>query len=170
MSTGRFAHDARNASLGRTRRSIALCAVALSAFLAACGSDSGSTTGPGNTQKTPDGSYAISTINNGVLPAAIASDTGGYKLEVLSGTITLTTGGQYSFVTNYRQSLTSVGIVDTYTDSSGGAWSMPSGSTTVQFTDGADGSKFQATWVSGQLTLVEQDVSKAQFTVVYKLK
>lgn len=103
------------------------------------------------------------------MPAAIASDTGGYKLEIMSGTITLTTAGQYSFVTNYRESLTSVGIVDTYSDSTSGTWSKPSGSTTVQFTDGADGSTFQAAWASGQLTLVEQNASLTQFTVVFKL-
>jgi len=169
MSTGRFAHDARNASLGRGRGLIAVCAVAASVLLAACGSDSSSTTGPGGTtQKTPDGSYSISTINNGGLPASIASDTGGYKLEVLSGTATLTTGGQYSIVTNYRYSLAG-GVVDTYTDSVGGTWTLTG--TTVQLTDGSDGSKDQATWVSGQLTFVEPGaVAPAQNTFIYKLK
>lgn len=167
MSTGRFAHDARNASLGRGRRLIALCAVAASVLLAACGSDS-SPTGPG-TQKTPDGSYSISTINSAALPVAIFSDTGGYKLEVMSGTIALTTSGQYSIVTNFRESLTSVGIVNTYTDSTGGTWTMAAGTTTIQFTNGSDGSKDQATWTNGQLTFIEPGVSPAQITFVYKL-
>ncbi|HYM23445.1 MAG TPA: hypothetical protein VEU08_09560 [Vicinamibacterales bacterium] len=168
MSTGRFAHDARNASLGRGRGLIALCAVAASVLLAACGSDSSSTTGPGGTtQKTPDGSYSISTINNGPLPAAIFSDTGGFKLEVMSGTITLTTAGQYSIVTNFRETLP--GVLDTYSDSTGGTWVMPAGSTTIQFTDGSDGSKDQATWTNGQLTFIEPGVPPAQITFVYKL-
>ena len=166
MPTGRFAHDARNASLGRGRGRIALCALA-TAFLAACGSDS-STTGPGgNTQKTPDGSYSISTINSAPLPVAILSDTGGYKLEVLSGTATLTTGGQYSIVTNFRYSLAG-GVVNTYTDSTGGTWLLSG--TTVQFTDGSDGSKDQATWSNGQLTFIEPGAGTAQITFVYKLK
>jgi hypothetical protein len=167
MSTGRFAHDARNASLGRGRGLIALCAITASVLLAACGSDSSGTTGPGG-QKTPDGSYSISTINNGGLPAAIFSDTGGFKLEVMSGTITLTTSGQYSIVTNFRETLP--GVLDTYTDSTGGTWTMASGSTTVQFTDGSDGSKDQATWSNGQLTFIEPGVAPAQITFVYKLK
>ena len=167
MSAGRFAHDARNASLGRGRGLIALCAIAASVLLAACGSDSSGTTGPGN-QKTPDGSYSISTINSSPPPVAILSDTGGYKLEVLSGTATLTTGGQYSIVTNYRYSLAG-GVVNMYTDSVGGTWTLTG--TTVQLTDGSDGTKDQATWASGQLTFVEPGaIAPAQNTFVYKLK
>lgn len=167
MSTGRFAHDARNASLGRGRGLIALCAIAASVLLAACGSDSSGTTGPGgNTQKTPDGSYSISTINSGALPAAIFSDTGGFKLEVMSGTITLTTSGTYSIVTNFRETLP--GVLDTYSDSTGGTWTLSG--TTVQFTDGSDGSKDQATWSNGQLTFIEPGAGTAQITFVYKLK
>lgn len=166
MPTGRFGHDARNAALGRRRRLIAVCAVA-TAFLAACGSDSGSTGPGGNTQKSPDGSYSISTINSAALPVAIFSDTGGYKLEVLSGTATLATGGQYSIVTNFRYSLAG-GVVNMYADSTAGTWSLSG--TTVQFTDGSDGSTDQATWSNGQLTFVEPGVGTAQITFIYKLK
>ena len=141
--------------------------MAASALVAACGSDS--STGPGgSSQKTPDGSYSISTINSAALPVAIFSDTGGFKLEVLSGTITLTPAGQYSIVTNYRETLP--GVLDTYSDSTGGTWTMASGSSTIQFTDGSDGSKDQATWNSGQLTFIEPGVGSAQITFVYKLK
>ncbi len=83
-------------------------------------------------KKTPNGSYAISTINSAALPFAIASDTGGYKLEVMSGTITLSAGGTYSIVTNYRETLP--GVSDTYTDSTGGTWAMTSGTSTVVLT------------------------------------
>ncbi len=146
------------------------CAVAASILIVACGSDSPSTTGPGNgtgPQKTPDGSYAITTINGSSLPAAIFSDTGGFKLEVMSGTITLTTAGQYSIITNYRETLP--GVLDTYSDSTGGTWVMPSGSTTIQFTNSADSTKDQATWASGQLTFIEPGVSPPQITYLYKL-
>ena len=138
-------------------------------MIVACGSDSPSSTGPGNTQKTPDGSYSISSINGSPLPAAVAFDTGGYTLEVTSGTITLTTGGQYSIITSFRYTLAG-GVSDSYTDSTGGTWLMPSGSTTVQFTDAIDNNKDQATWTSGQLTFVEPGVSPPQLTYVYKLK
>ncbi len=146
----------------------ALCAVAASILIVACGSDSPSTTGPGNgPQKTPDGSYAISTINAAPLPVAIASDTGGYRLEVMSGTITLTTSGQFFIITTYRETLT--GVLDAYTDSAAGTWVMPAGTTTIQFTYSADTSKDQATWTSGSLTFVEPGYSPTPLNVVYKL-
>ena len=126
-------------------------------------------TGPGgSTQKSPNGSYAISTINSSALPVAIFSDTGGFKLEVMSGTITLSAGGTYSIVTNYRETLP--GVSDTYTDSTGGTWAMTSGTSTVVFTSAADSTQDQATWTSGQLTFVEPGVSPPQITFVYKLK
>jgi hypothetical protein len=163
-------NHARSASFGRGRAAVALCAVAASVLMVACGSDSSSTTGPGNNQKTPDGSYAISSINGTPLPVAIFSDTGGYKLEVMSGTITLTTAGQYSIITNYRETLATAGVSDLYTDSTGGTWLMPSGTTMVQFTNASDSTKDQAAWTSGQLTFVEPGVSPPQLTYVYKLK
>ena len=163
MTAGRFAHDARNASSGRGRTLGILAACVVSVFLAACGSDS--STGP-STQKTPNGSYSISTINAAALPVAIFSDTGGFKLEVTSGTITLNSGGTYSIVTNYRETLP--GVLDTYTDSTGGTWALSG--TTVAFTNSADASQDQATWSNGQLTFVEPGVSPAQITFVYKLK
>ena len=169
MPMRRFAHDARNASSrrGGARPLLALCAAAAAVFLVACGSDS-SPTGPGgSTQKTPNGSYAISTINSAQLPVAIFSDTGGFKLEVMSGTITLSTGGTYSIITNYRETLP--GVSDTYTDSTVGTWAMTGGSTVV-FTSTADSTQDQATWTSGQLTFVEPGVSPPQITFVYKLK
>ena len=169
MPARRSAHVARNASFGRGRTLVALCAAAASVLLAACGSDS--STGPGGTtQKTPDGSYSIATVNAATLPVAIAADTGGYKLEVTSGTITLKTSGQYSIVTSFRETLMSVGVVNTYTDSTGGTWTMASGSTTIQFTDGSDASTDQATWTNGQLTFIEPGfLPPAQNTFVYKL-
>jgi hypothetical protein len=162
----RFAHDARNASPRRGRARLALCAAAASIFLVACGSDS-SPTGPGG-QKSPNGSYAISTINAAPLPVAIFSDTGGFKLEVTSGTITLTATGTFTIVTNFRETLP--GVNDTYTDSTGGTWAMTPGTSTIVFTNSADNTQDQATWTSGQLTFVEPGVSPPQITFVYKLK
>jgi len=169
MTAGRSGHivrnPARNASFGRGRAAI-LGACALSIFLVACGSDSGPT-GPGGS-KTPSGAYTISTINAAPLPVAIFSDTGGFKLEVMSGTITLTTTGTFSIVTSYRETLP--GVLDTYTDSTGGTWAMTPGTSTVVFTNSADSTQDQATWTNGQLTFVEPGVSPPQLTFVYKLK
>jgi hypothetical protein len=162
---GRSGHNARNASSGRAR-AIVFGACALSIFLIACGSDS-SPTGP-STQKSPPGTYTIATINASPLPAAIFADTGGFKLEVMSGTITLTAAGTYSIVTNYRETLP--GVLDTYMDSTGGTWVMTAGTSTIVFTNSADTTQDQATWTSGQLTFVEPGVSPPQITFVYKLK
>jgi hypothetical protein len=141
-------------------RTLAVALVAT--ILAACGGDSPS--GP-STQTSPEGNYTISTINGKALPAAVFSDTGGFKIEVLTGTLAVQSGGKYSVVTSYRQTI--AGIVSNYSDSSGGSWLLSG--TTVMFTDGADASKIQGAWSnSGTLTLSTTDVPP--ITVVYALK
>jgi hypothetical protein len=141
-------------------RTLAVALVAT--VLAACGSDSPS--GP-SVQTSPEGNYTISTINGKALPMAIFSDTGGYKLEVLTGTLGVQSGGKYSVVTNYRQTV--AGIVSTYSDSSGGNWVLSGAS--VAFTDGSDGSKAQAAWSNtGTLTLQVSD--SPPVTIMYALK
>jgi len=96
---------------------------------------------------------------------AIFSDTGGYKLEVLTGSLGVQTGGKYTVITNYRQTV--AGIISTYSDSSGGNW-LRNG-TSVAFTDGSDGSQVQMTWANtGTLTL--QVSSSPAIVIVYALK
>ena len=155
--------ERQRASFWLTIGAVRTLAVALVATtLAACGSDSPS--GPA-TATSPEGNYTISTINGKALPMAVFSDTGGYKLEVLTGTLGVQTGGKYSVITNYRQTI--AGIVSTYSDSSGGNW-LQTG-TTVAFTDGSDGSKVQATWSNtGTLTLQVSD--SPAISIVYALK
>lgn len=141
-------------------RTLAVALVAT--ILAACGSDSPS--GP-STATSPEGNYTISTINGKALPSAIFSDTGGFAIEVTSGTLAVQSGGKYSVVTNYRQTI--AGIVSNYVDSSGGNWLLTG--TSVAFTDGADGSRTQATWSNtGTLTIASTD--PPPFTIVYTLK
>src|SRR5262245_42383831 len=77
-------------------RTLALAVVAT--ILAACGSDSPS--GPG-TATSPEGNYTISTINGKAVPMAMFADTGGYKLEILAGTLGVQSGGKYSVTTSY---------------------------------------------------------------------
>jgi hypothetical protein len=139
-----------------------LALVLAATVMAACGGDSPS--GP-STASSPEGNYTISTINGKAVPMAVFSDTGGYKLEVLTGTLALQGGGKYSVVTNYRQTI--AGIVSTYSDSSGGNW-LQTG-TTVAFTDGSDGSKAQATWSNGG-TLTVQASDSPPVVIVYALK
>ena len=139
-----------------------LVVAVVATVLAACGSDSPS--GPA-TATSPEGNYTISTINGKALPSAIFSDTGGFKIEVLAGTLAVQSGGKYSVVTSYRQTI--AGIVSNYVDSSGGNWLLSG--TNVSFTDGADGSRTQATWSNtGTLTIATTD--PPPFTIVYALK
>jgi hypothetical protein len=155
--------EQRGASLRLTIGGARTLAVALVAtVLAACGGDSPS--GP-SVQTSPEGNYTISTINGKALPMAIFSDTGGYQLEVLTGSLGVQSGGKYSVVTSYRQTI--AGIISTYSDSSGGNWLLSGGS--VAFTDGSDGSKAQAAWSNtGTLTLQVSDAPAV--TIVYALK
>ena len=145
MPMRRFAHDARNASSRRARALAQLCAAAAAAFLVACGSDS-SPTGPGGSTQDAERLYAISTINASALPVAIFSDTGGFKLEVMSGTIALSADGKYSIVTNYRETMP--GVSDTYTDSTGGTWAMTPARRRSCSRASADGTPDQATWTT----------------------
>lgn len=132
-------------------------------FAAACGSDSGST-GPGNPPPaaTPVGNYTISTVNGKALPVAIFSGTN-YKYEVTVGTYALTTDGKYSVVTTFRQTVAD--NVSVFVDSTGGTWTLTG--TAIQFTNGQDGSKDNATWDKDQLTFAETD-GKVTNTFVYK--
>lgn len=153
----------RGASLGLTIGGARTLAVAIAAaILTACGSDSPS--GP-SSATSPEGNYTISTINGKAVPMAVFSDTGGYKLEVLAGTLGVQSGGKYSVVTSYRQTI--AGIVSTYSDSSGGNW-LQTG-TTVAFTDGSDGSKVQGAW-SNTGTLTIQVSDSPPVSIVYALK
>ena len=154
----------QRASLGLTigrARTLAIALVATA--LAACGG-SDSPSGP-STATSPEGNYTISTINGKALPSAIFSDTGGFKIEVMTGTLAVQSGGKYSVVTNYRQTI--AGIVSNFVDSSGGNWSITG--TNVSFIDGADGSRIQAAWSNtGTITIASTD--PPPFTIVYALK
>ncbi len=154
-----------DASFRLTTGGVRTLAVALVAtILTACGGSTDAPSGPA-TATSPEGNYTISTINGKAVPMAIFSDTGGYKLEVLTGSLGVQTGGRYTVITNYRQTI--AGIISTYSDSSGGNW-LRNG-TSVAFTDGSDGSQVQAAWSnSGTLTL--QVSASPVISIVYALK
>ena len=132
---------------------------AVLAVAGACGGDSPS--GPGASK--PDGTYILSTVNGNGLPVAIFADTN-YTYEVVSGSLTLTTG-KFSMVTTFRQTVT--GNVSTFVDSTGGTWVLTG--TSVQFTNGEDGSTDTAALASGHLTFTEIDGTTTT-TIVYARK
>jgi len=157
-------HTLSRLTIDRARRSGSVLAFASLAALAACGSDS--STGPSGpaVPTTPVGSYTITTINGKGLPVALFAEAS-YTYEVTNGTLALTSGGKYSVVTTFRQTLP--GSVSTFVDSTGGTWVQTG--TNIQLTNGQDGSLDTATWDKGILTFVEVD-GKVTTTYVYGLK
>lgn len=143
----------------RCGHSLGVAAVVGLAFAAACGGDA---TGPN--ANTPEGTYAISTVNGKTPPVAIFNEPD-YILEVTSGSLVLTHDGKYSAVLTTRQTVPD--NTSTFVDSTSGTWLL-SGSA-VEFTDGSDGAKETATWGNGQLTLAETD-GKVTTTLVYTRK
>lgn len=158
-----------HAVFGRTTDRVrTLAAVLALATLAACGGDasSGSTNPPPPTTYTnPAGSYDVSTINAKALPVAIFSGDA-YTYEVMSGSLVLTADGKFSLKQTFRQTV--AGKIDTFVDSTGGTWVL--NGTTVNFSNGQDGSTDKADWANtGSLTFVETD-GTASDTYVYKIK
>ena len=157
-------HTLSRLTIDRARRSGLVLAFASLAALAACGSDS--STGPSGpaVPTTPVGSYTITTVNGKGLPVALFAEAT-YTYEITNGTLALLSGGKYSVVTTFRQTLP--GSVSTFVDSTGGTWVQTG--TNIQLTNGQDGSLDTATWDKGILTFVEVD-GKVTTTYVYGLK
>jgi hypothetical protein len=137
--------------------------IASLAWAAACGSDSGGTSGP-SVPTTPVGSYTVSTVNGKALPAALYNETN-YLLEVTTGTLVLTTDGKYSSVLTTRQTIPM--NVSTFVDSVGGTWVLSG--TDVNLTNSQDGSTGKAVWAGNQLTIPVVD-GKVTTTYVYGRK
>jgi hypothetical protein len=153
----------------RTRRSIphltigrgrALVAFAVAVAIVACSDASGPAV-----QKNPDGNYTIATVNGKPVPAPLYSDTGGYTLEITSGSLALTSDGKYSSVMGFRQTLP--GAVSTYSDSTGGTWVRNGGN--VQFTETSTGFTLTAVWTNGRITVTDS-TSDPTISLVYELK
>jgi hypothetical protein len=143
----------------RRGRSLGAAVLAALAVATACGGDA---TGPN--AKTPEGTYAISTVNGKTPPVAVFNEPD-YILEVTSGSLVLTHDGKYSAVLTTRQTVPDNTSI--FVDSTSGTWVL-SGSE-VQFTDASDGAKETATWGNGQLTVSETD-GKVTTTLVYTRK
>jgi len=103
-------------------------------------------------------------VNGKSLPVALAAD-GNYLYEVTVGTLSITSDGKYSVVTTFRQTIP--GNVQLFVDSTGGSWVL--NGTTINLTNGQDGSADQATWANKQLTFAESDGTTTT-TYVYSRK
>jgi hypothetical protein len=146
---------------GRLRSLAYVATFAALTAAAACGGDSPSAPA---TPKTPDGSYAITTVNGKSLPVAIYADTN-FTWEVTGGSLALLTDGRFSVVRTYRQTIP--GSVETFMDSTAGTWVLSG--TSITFTYPDDGSTGTATWAGNQLTSTEVD-GKTTTTYVYAKK
>ncbi|MEO7084193.1 MAG: hypothetical protein ABI442_15755, partial [Gemmatimonadaceae bacterium] len=155
----------RATMLGRISRLATIVAIATAA---ACGNSGDSTTTPPVVlPTTPVGVYTITMVNGKAPPVTVLSDTSGlYKLEVTSGTFTITADGKYSTVMNTRQTIPN--NVSVFTDSTGGTWLLSG--TSVSFTNSQDGTKDTAVWSNtGSLTFAEVDGTTTT-TIIYGLK
>lgn len=148
----------RSWTIGRWR---ALAAFAAIVGIVACSDSSGP-----NVQKSPEGNYTIATVNGKAVPAPLFSDTGGYTLEITSGSLSLTSDGKYSSVMGFRQTLP--GSVSTYSDSTGGTWVRNGGN--VQFTETSTGFVASAVWTNGHITVTDSTTGTAPISLVYDLK
>lgn len=137
--------------------------MALAAVVAivACSDSSGP-----NVQKSPEGNYTIATVNGKPVPAPLFADTGGYTLEITSGSLSLTSDGKYSSVMGFRQTLP--GSISTYTDSTGGTWLRSGGN--VQFTETSTGFTLSAAWTNGHITVSDSSSGSSPVSLVYDLK
>jgi hypothetical protein len=97
-------------------RPISLLTIAFT--LAACGHDS---VEPTAVPSTIPGTYTLTTLDGMVLPATVI-DLGAYKAKLASGTLTVRSGGTYTFDFGIR--IEDSGNVRTQSDTDDGHWSV----------------------------------------------
>ncbi|MFL5560338.1 MAG: hypothetical protein ACJ79K_02580 [Gemmatimonadaceae bacterium] len=117
---------------------------------AACGSDK--STGP----KRIEGTYTMQSIDSQTLPMIYYDDpAAGQRVEVLSGSITLSSNGTYSSPWSLR--ITDAGTVSPYSETCTGTYTRSGNSITMNETDnnGFCGGVFNADW-DGNNTLTEE--------------
>ena len=157
MRDSRARAATRHWTIGRGR---ALVAFAAAVAIVACSDASGP-----SVQKNPAGNYTIASVNGKAVPAPLFSDTGGYTLEITSGSLALTGDGKYSSVMGFRQTLP--GNVSSYTDSTGGTWVRNGGN--VQFTETSTGMVLSAVWTNGKITVIDSTTGTSPISLVYNL-
>lgn len=142
---------------------VAVLAVTLTT---ACGKGEGAT-GPAAAAPppaTPVGNYTLSTIDAKALPYTMFADTG-YTLEVMSGTISITTNGKWVSKVVTRETV--AGNVSTYSDSTYGSWTVPGGATLAVLTNAETGATTNATWTAIDVTVNDVDGTVTR-KVVYR--
>ena len=119
---------------------------------AACGSDK--STAP----KRIEGTYTLKTVAGNPPPAILYDDpANNQRLEVLSGALTISTGGTFSSPWSFR--VTDNGTVSPYAETCTGNFTRNGNTITMTETDngGFCGGTFDATW-DGNNTITEGDV------------
>ena len=121
--------------------------------ITACSKGEG-TTGVAAPPPTPVGNYTLSTIDAKTLPYMMYADTG-YTLEVSGGTLAVTTAGKWVSKLTTRETV--AGNVSTYSDSTFGTWSLPTGSKIAVFVNTETGVTSNATWTATDVTVNDVD-------------
>jgi hypothetical protein len=116
-----------SAQKGGYMRTISLLGIAFA--LAACGHDG---VGPSPTPTIP-GKYDLTTVDGQGLPFT-ALDLGAYQAKLVSGTLSLSADGTYSFQFGIR--IEDSGNVRTAADSDGGLWNVNDKAITLASTHG----------------------------------
>lgn len=139
------------------RRAALCCALALLQLTAACGGGDDAPNAPENIA----GTYTMRTVNGNPPPATLvefADETGSYKLEILSGSITLEQGGTFRESHTFRETIDGV-VQPTEDEAESGTWVRDGNAVTLR---SADGSAIVMTYAAGALTVVQ-----GTFTVRY---
>jgi hypothetical protein len=155
----------RNRSRIRIRELWWTAAAAAVLAVTACSKGEG-TTGPSvqAPPPTPAGSYALSTIDGKALPYTMFTDTG-YTLDITSGTLSVTANGRWVSKVVTRETV--AGNVSTYSDSTFGTWTQPTGSTIAVFINVETNVTSNATWTAADITVNDVDGTITR-KIVYK--
>lgn len=124
-------------------------ALALIAFLAACGGDS--STGPDTSHL---GNYTLRTVQGNNVPATIYQ-AGNDKIELINGFVNINADNSYTAALNYR--ITESGQVSTYQENSQGTY-VRNGNA-ISFTERTDGSTSTGTLTGSQLSITLDGVA-----------
>ena len=114
---------------------------------------------------TPTGSYTLSTIDAKVMPYTIFTDPAGYKLEVLSGTLSVTAAGKWVSKIVSRETVS--GNVSLYADSTFGTWSLSISPAAGVFLNTETGVNSNVTWTAVDVTVDDVD-GAVTHKVLYK--
>jgi hypothetical protein len=113
--------------------------------------------------RTPDGTYALQSVNGQTLPATIYGTAGSdYEVAAVSGRVDLRVGGQYDAVITVRETVDR--FASTYVDSTAGTWREESPGI-VALVTGTDTTRVR--WQSRELTLEQDDGTGRLLTFRY---